>query len=82
MNDNGHPEAGVEMSEDGPSELDLLALELSNQLAKDKQRKAAEEASKKDPGSSVHHHDPKYKFKQLKQSQSEGDAPNPPTPVD
>ena len=81
MNDNGHPEAGVEMSEDGPSELDLLALELSNQLAKDKQRKAAEEASKKEPGSSVHHHDPKYKFKQLKQSQSEGDAPNPPTPV-
>ena len=81
INDNGQPEAGAEKSEDGPSELELLALELSNQLAKDKQRKAAEEASKKESGNSVHHHDPKYKFKQLKQSQSEGEAPHPPTPV-
>ena len=89
ISDNGLPEAGTEKAEDGPSELELLALELSNQLAKDKQRKQAEEAAKKDPESSVHHHhDPKYKFKQLKQAakyEGEGGrnttSPNPPTPV-
>ena len=81
MADSDQPEAETEKSEDGPSELELLALELSNQLAKDKQRKAAEEAAKKETGSTVHHHDPKYKFKQLKQPKSEGEAPNPPTPV-
>ena len=82
ISDNGHPEAGTEKAEDGPSELELLALELSNQLAKDKQRKQAEEAAKHDPERSVHHHDPKYKFKQLKQAKYEGDQPaNPPTPV-
>ena len=81
---NGHPEeaGGGEKPEDGPSELELLALELSNQLAKDRQRKQqAEEAELR---SSVHHHDPKYKFKQLKQAKYEtGDnlQPNPPAPV-
>ena len=58
--------------------------------AKEAQRKA-EEAAKKDPDRSparmVHHHDPKYKFKQLKQPKYEVEgsrntsSPNPPTPV-
>ena len=50
---NGHPEeaGGGEKPEDGPSELELLALELSNQLAKDRQRKQqAEEAELRSDG--------------------------------
>ena len=82
-------------SEEGPSELELLALELENQLAKEKQLKqqAERDSKRKDDGSyddfeteNSMHHDPKYKFKQLKQP-SHGDgarnttSPNPPTPV-
>merc|ERR1712106_802419 len=108
-----------EKSDEGPSELELLALELSNQLAKEKQMKQqaeaeAEQAAKREKeeeeevimqnhvteklypevltlddeeqGYSMHHHDPKYKFKQLnKPPQTDGSrntsSPGPPTPV-
>ena len=71
----------ADRTDEGPSELELLAMELSNQLAKEKQMKQQkDEAERKEkegePGmeddESIRHHDPKYKFKQLnKQSHSE-----------
>jgi len=69
--------------------------ELENQLAKEKmiKQQAEKDSKRKDDGSyddfeagNSMHHDPKYKFKQLKQP-SHGDgarnttSPNPPTPV-
>ena len=84
----------VERSDDGPSELELLAMELSNQLEKEKQmKKEKDEAARKekeayaglDDDDDIRHHDPKYKFKQLnKPSHSENrnsTSPGPPTPV-
>merc|ERR1712106_532678 len=108
-----------EKSDEGPSELELLALELSNQLAKEKQMKQqaeaeAEQAAKREKeeeeevimqnhvteklypevltldddeqGYSMHHHDPKYKFKQLNKPPQTDESrntssPGPPTPV-
>ena len=71
----------ADRTDEGPSELELLAMELSNQLAKEKQMKQQkDEAERKEkegePGmeddESIRHHDPKYKFKQLnKPSHSE-----------
>ena len=65
-------------TDEGPSKLELLAMELSNQLAKEKQQKDETERKEKEgePGmeddESIRHHDPKYKFKQLnKPSHSE-----------
>ena len=82
---------GPEKGDEGPSELELLALELANHLAKEKQMKQQAEAAKRskgddedDKGSSMHHHDRKYKFKQLNKSvPSDGrsSSPGPPTPV-
>lgn len=72
--------AEQERGEEGPSELELLAEELSKQLAKEKQMKQlAEEAAKLkeveivpsnnndglDFEEELQHHDPKYKFKHL-----------------
>jgi len=86
----------AERTDEGPSELELLAMELSNQLAKEKQMKQQkDEAERKEkegePGMeddelvAIRHHDPKYKFKQLnKPSHSENrssTSPGPPTPV-
>merc|ERR1719264_1245805 len=70
----------AERTDEGPSELELLAMELSNQLAKEKQMKQQAERKEKEgePGMeddelvAIRHHDPKYKFKQLnKPSHSE-----------
>ena len=84
----------ADRTDEGPSELELLAMELSNQLAKEKQMKQQkDEAERKEkegePGmeddESIRHHDPKYKFKQLnKPSHSENrssTSPGPATPV-
>ena len=91
----GHQEAPIhqaERNDEGPSELELLAMELSNQLAKEKQMKQQkDEAARKEKDEedeeqiAIRHHDPKYKFKQLnKPSHSENrssTSPGPPTPV-
>ena len=84
----------AERTDEGPSELELLAMELSNQLAKEKQMKQQkDEAERKEkegePGmeddESIRHHDPNIKFKPLnKPSHSENrssTSPGPPTPV-
>ena len=81
----------ADRTDEGPSELELLAMELSNQLAKEKQQKDETERKEKEgePGmednESIQHHDHKYKFKQLnKPSHSENrssTSPGPPTPV-
>ena len=76
----------VGKSDEGPSELELLAMELSNQLAKEKQMKQQkEEAAKMENDDEIDHpmhHDPKYKFKQMKQREERNtNSPTPTTPI-
>ena len=81
--DNGQSNIGADKSDDGPSELELLALELSNQLAKERKMKEQKDDDPEDDDYDFHH-DPKYKFKQFNKPSSAGrqtTSPTPPTPV-